>query len=58
METNGHQSPERIRARLDHPIVDADGHWLEFGPVVSEELRRIGRDAAEGLLSAHAGKSR
>lgn len=52
METNGHQSPERIRASLDHPIVDADGHWLEFGPVLGEELRRIGGDAAaEGFLS-------
>ncbi len=30
MDTNGHQSPERIRAGLSHPIIDADGHWLEF----------------------------
>ncbi len=52
MGTNGHQSPERIRAGLSHPIIDADGHWLEFGPVLSEELRRIGGDAAaEGFLS-------
>ena len=52
MDTNGHQSPERIRAGLSHPIIDADGHWLEFGPVLSDELRRIGGDAAaEGFLS-------
>ncbi len=24
METNGQQSPERIRARLGHPIIDAE----------------------------------
>jgi predicted TIM-barrel fold metal-dependent hydrolase len=52
MDSNGHQSPERIRAGLDHPVIDADGHWLEFGPVLSQELRRIGGDAAaEGFLS-------
>lgn len=52
MDTNGHQSPDRIRAGLSHPIIDADGHWLEFGPALSEQLRRIGGDAAaEGFLS-------
>ena len=36
MDSNGHQGPERIRAGLGHPIIDADGHRLEFGPVLSE----------------------
>src|SRR5689334_19336309 len=35
-----------LRARLSHPIIDADGHWLEYGPVMREEFRRIGGDAA------------
>ena len=35
-----------VRARLSHPIIDADGHWLEYGPVMREEFRRIGGDAA------------
>ena len=35
-----------IRARVGHPIIDADGHWLEYGPVMREEFRRIGGDAA------------
>jgi predicted TIM-barrel fold metal-dependent hydrolase len=53
VDSNGHPTPSQIRARLSHPIIDADGHWLEFGPVVSEQLRRIGGDrAAEGFLSA------
>jgi len=42
----------QIRARLRHPVIDADGHWLEYGPYVDEELRRVGGDkAAEGFLS-------
>jgi predicted TIM-barrel fold metal-dependent hydrolase len=47
-----------IRARLSHPVIDADGHWVEFSPVVSEALRRIGGDkaaqgfkAVEGLIN-------
>ena len=31
-----------IRAGLDHPVVDADGHTLEFGPALSEYLRQDG----------------
>lgn len=49
-------TPEQIRARLNHPIVDADGHWLEYGPVVSEHLRKIGGDVAvEGFQSIGKG---
>ncbi len=52
MSGDGHPSPAQIRSRLSHPIIDADGHWLEYGPVVTEQLRRIGGDkAAEGLQS-------
>jgi predicted TIM-barrel fold metal-dependent hydrolase len=36
----------QLRSRLSHPIVDADGHWLEYGPVMGEEFRRIGGEAA------------
>ena len=44
-----------IRANLDHPIVDADGHWVEYYPVISDALRRIGGDdAVEGFN--HFGK--
>jgi predicted TIM-barrel fold metal-dependent hydrolase len=43
--TNGAQ----VRAGLDHPVVDGDGHWVEYHPVMAEALRRIGGDlAAEG----------
>jgi predicted TIM-barrel fold metal-dependent hydrolase len=29
---------ERIRARLDHPVIDSDGHDVEYLPLVREEL--------------------
>jgi predicted TIM-barrel fold metal-dependent hydrolase len=42
-----------LRAQLSHPIIDADGHWLEFAPVVGDQLRRIGGNrAAEGFAAA------
>ena len=35
-----------LRGRLSHPVIDADGHWLETGPVDVEALTKIGGDAA------------
>jgi predicted TIM-barrel fold metal-dependent hydrolase len=35
-----------IRARLDHPIIDADGHTAEFEPVLFDYLRDIAGDSA------------
>ncbi|MBW2426270.1 MAG: amidohydrolase family protein [Deltaproteobacteria bacterium] len=31
-----------IRASLDHPIIDSDGHHIEFQPAVLEALERVG----------------
>jgi hypothetical protein len=33
---------QKIRAGLKHPVIDADGHWLEFGPIIVEQLEKIG----------------
>ena len=42
-------SAEEIRSRLSHPVVDADGHWLEFGPSIKAGLRKFGgEDAVRG----------
>lgn len=50
MSSNGHQNASQIRARLRHPVIDADGHWLEFGPLIREQLKKIGGDhAVEGF---------
>ncbi len=32
----------RIRARLSHPIIDSDGHWIEYEPLALEYLERAG----------------
>lgn len=40
-----------IRAELDHPVIDADGHVVEALPVVVDYIRRVaGDDAADRLL--------
>jgi hypothetical protein len=31
-----------VRARLSHPVIDSDGHTVEFEPGVMECLQRIG----------------
>jgi predicted TIM-barrel fold metal-dependent hydrolase len=47
---------QKIRASLKHPVVDADGHWLEFPPVILEQLRKIGGDiAVSGFVSFNKG---
>ncbi len=53
MSANGHPSPTQIRSRLNHPVIDADGHWLEYGPVFSEQMRKVGGDkAADAFLAS------
>jgi predicted TIM-barrel fold metal-dependent hydrolase len=58
--TNHELSVAEIKARIDHPVIDADGHWLEYHPVVLEGLERIGGPiAAEGfsLFPRRVGRS-
>src|SRR6266536_3803822 len=53
MSANGHQTPTQIRSRLDHPVIDGDGHWVEFDPVFGDRMRKVGGDkAADGFLAA------
>ncbi len=58
MSANNSSKAASVRARLSHPVIDADGHWVEFTPVVAEFLRRVGGDraadgfkAVEGLIT-------
>jgi predicted TIM-barrel fold metal-dependent hydrolase len=38
-----HASPSaEVRARLDHPVIDADGHMAELAPVYLEFLKQVG----------------
>jgi predicted TIM-barrel fold metal-dependent hydrolase len=52
MSGNGHLSPAQVHAKVTHPIIDADGHWVEFPPVFAEKMRKVGGDkAADGFLA-------
>src|SRR5262245_26891855 len=51
MSGNDHHDARQLRSRLSHPIIDADGHWLEYAPVMREAFRRIGGDAAVEALA-------
>ena len=35
---------DRVRTRLDHPVIDSDGHHIEFLPLVKDRVREIGDD--------------
>jgi predicted TIM-barrel fold metal-dependent hydrolase len=55
MPTNGQTEARKIHDRLKHPVIDADGHWAEFPPLMREEFRRIGGETAvEALAMASA----
>ena len=48
-----------IRSRLGHPVIDADGHWVEYAPVLRDAMARIGGEAAaRGFGSFSAGVER
>ena len=50
---SAHMTPEQVRSKIDHPIVDGDGHWVEYDPVFSERMRKVGGDlASDGFLKA------
>ena len=52
MSGNHHADPKAIRAGLDFPVIDSDGHWLEYGPVLVDYLKKVGGNAAvDGFLS-------
>src|SRR6266403_3614091 len=44
--------PEKVRSGLKHPVIDGDGHWIEYGPVFAEQVRKAAGDkAADGFLA-------
>ena len=55
MSGHGNHTPAEIRAKLSHPVIDGDGHWVEYDPVFAEQMRKVGGDkAADGFLAAMA----
>jgi predicted TIM-barrel fold metal-dependent hydrolase len=57
MSGNGHDA-RRIRSGLNHPIIDADGHWIEYGPVMREAFQKIGGDRAVAGMTWAANRVR
>jgi predicted TIM-barrel fold metal-dependent hydrolase len=53
MSADGRLNPSQIHSRLGHPVIDGDGHWVEYDPVFAEQMRKAGGDrAADGFLAA------
>jgi predicted TIM-barrel fold metal-dependent hydrolase len=40
----------RVRAMVDHPIIDADGHFVELGPLLHDEVISYVEDAGGAVL--------
>ncbi len=50
---SAHHTPEEIRKGLTHPVVDGDGHWVEYTPVFAEKIRKVTGDlGANGFLQS------
>ena len=47
MQHSPNPSAHAVRSSIDHPIVDADGHCLEYLPVIRDYLREVGGATAE-----------
>ena len=41
-----------IRSRLGHPVVDADGHWIETAPIMKDFFLDFVKDLGGGDLAA------
>src|SRR5277367_5148576 len=50
---SSHQTPEQIRKNLKHPVIDGDGHWIEYTPVFAEKMRKVVGDlGADGFIAS------
>ena len=50
---SSHRSPAEVRSSVKHPIIDADGHRIEYGPVFAERMRKVAGDkAADGFIAS------
>jgi predicted TIM-barrel fold metal-dependent hydrolase len=41
MPTSHGSKSAAVRSRLKHPVIDSDGHWLEFEPQITDYLKDI-----------------
>ena len=50
---SAHRTPAEIRKHLKHPVIDGDGHWVEYAPVFGDRIRKaVGNLGADGFLEA------
>ena len=42
MKTQSKTASAAIHDRLPHPVIDADGHWIEFEPTLLDYLKQVG----------------
>src|SRR6185437_4480175 len=40
----------RVRSQVDHPIIDADGHFVELGPLLQDEVISYVEEVGGGAL--------
>ena len=51
---SAHGTPEQIR-KASHPVIDGDGHWIEYTPVFAEQMRKVvGDKGADGFMPRSA----
>ncbi|MGH7841139.1 MAG: amidohydrolase family protein [Candidatus Binataceae bacterium] len=48
MDTKHLSKSAAVRARLNHPIIDSDGHQVEPGPIFADYLKEVGGAAMVG----------
>src|SRR6202045_4184647 len=53
MSAHGDYQPEETRKKISHPIIDGDGHWIEYTPVFAEKMRKVvGDKGADGFIAS------
>ncbi|MDO8434286.1 MAG: amidohydrolase family protein [Candidatus Binatus sp.] len=45
MSNNGISKSRAVREKLDHPVIDSDGHTVEFEPALLDYIKKVGGDA-------------
>lgn len=56
MATTHRSNSAAIRARVNHPIIDSDGHTVEFEPAFLDYLRQVGGPTVVERYLTHRGK--
>lgn len=54
---SGELKTQDIRARLKHPVIDSDGHFTEYGPLLREYITKLGGKSAIADFAAASRKT-